>query len=168
MLNLQKGEEFIITREGEVHGFGPMGGKASVVTVISDNHLPIGLLFEEESRKDLHDLSGRIAFNRGYWVSEKELLHSNFFMSVKKNIVINKGVEFGNKDLSNKPGRIIKQFAGSKHFMVELEENIGGYCGDGMGKRGHCIMVEKDKINFKKIGGKNYDTEKEMGRDLSK
>lgn len=168
MLNLQKGEEFIITREGEDHGFGPAGGKASIVAILSDAHLPVGLLFENENRKDLHNLSGRIPNSRGYWVSEKDLLYSNFFISVKRNVIISKGVKFGNRDLSSKPGRIVKQFSDNKHLMVELEEDIGGYCGDGMGKQGHCIMVKKDKISFKKIGGKNYDTEKKMGGNLSK
>jgi hypothetical protein len=42
----------------------------------------------------------------------------------------------------------------SKLAMVELEENVGGGGGDGLGKAGHCVLlpaglIEREKANKK-------------------
>ena len=155
MLNLTVGKVYIVTKRGEECGFGPERSKATIKIIDQDN-LNVGLEFEIRNTFKFHNLNGLSEDGKGYWVTMKEFDTKNFFVEEKKEkVIIKNGTKLGVKDISNKYGKIIMTFSNGENVMVELEENVGAYSGDGIGKAGHCIIVEKNNINFKKTEENN-------------
>jgi len=67
-------------------------------------------------------------------------------------------VFFGNRNLKGMLCKVIANYGkGNNYVFVETEENVGGGGCDGLGKKGHCVLVgRKDIMPFNKEqeGGK--------------
>ena len=149
--NLQIEMIFVITEKGEKHGWGPSGSKTVIKAIKVDpsGDLVIGVCFEVPYSTKYHDLDGMVKFGHGYWLTSIQLLSESSFILLQENIVLNPNTKLGERDISNKKGRILRYLSNPKYIMIELLENVKGCSGDGLGKAGHCIILEKDKINFK-------------------
>ena len=97
-------------------------------------------LYSEEERDDFHDLDGNVDHGHGWWVQAKDL-EGNF--SPAGPVKVATDFKFKGKNLNGMKGRVIAHLKDSGHLMLELTENVGGSSGDGMGKKGHCILIEK-------------------------
>ena len=149
--NLQIETVFAITEKGEMYGWGPRGSKAIVKAIKIDNSgdIIVGICFESSYHTKYHDLDGMVKDGYGYWLTPAQLLSDSSFILLQEDIVLKPGIKLKEKDIGNKQGHILKHLSNTNYVMVELLENIEGCSGDGLGKAGHCVILEKDRINFK-------------------
>jgi hypothetical protein len=151
--NLQIEMIFVITKKGEEqHGWGPKGSKVTIKAIKIDDpgNILIGVHFETSYREKYHDLDGTVKHGHGYWLTPSQLLSDASFTLIQENVILQSGIKLKERDIGNKQGRILKHFSNAEYIMVELLENVEGCSGDGLGKAGHCVVLKKDKINFKK------------------
>lgn len=104
--------------------------------------LKIGLV-SKKPIEGWHDLNGMCASNRGYWVEPAEIKHS--FKITESMHVVRANVSFKKKELKGMECNVLTQLPKSKVF-VELAENVGGASCDGLGKKGHCVVLHKDHV----------------------
>ena len=145
---------FVITEEGEHTGWGPRGSKATIKSIKLNNgngsDINIGMYFQTAYDSKYHDLDGMVKFGHGYWLVPAQLLSPAFVLIQEEEVVLHSGIKLGERDIGNKQGHILKHFSNTGHVMVELLEDVKGCSGDGLGKAGHCVILKKDKISFKK------------------
>lgn len=148
--NLQIGMVFTITEEGERRGWGPRESIAVIrsTKINGSGEVAVGMDFEVSHNAKYHDLDGMVKFGHGYWLTPNRLLSESSFILLQEKIVLKPGIKLKEKDIGNKQGRILKYFFRTEYVMVELSENVEGCSGDGLGKAGHCVILEKNKINF--------------------
>ncbi|MEA3296170.1 MAG: hypothetical protein U9Q27_03480 [Patescibacteria group bacterium] len=151
--DLQIGMTFIITKEGEQkYGWGPEGSKAIIKAIKIDTFgkLIVGMYFEKPCNPAYHSLNDLVEHGHGYWLTLMQLLSNSSFRFLPENIILNPDIKLKEKNIGNKEGRILKHIFDTKYIMVELLDNVGGCSGDGIGKAGHCVILNKDKIRYKR------------------
>ena len=104
--------------------------------------LHIGLV-SDRPRDGWHDLDGHCKSNCGYWVEPREL--TKYYAVVKDKHVVSANVQFKGRSLKGMGCKILSNLPKSKIF-VELDENVGGASGDGLGKKGHCVVLRKENV----------------------
>ena len=160
--NLQIEMVFTVTKKGEEQRrWGPEGSRAIIKAIKIDNpgDILIGMYFETPYRDKYHNLDGIVKQGHGYWLTPSQLLSDSSFALVQENIILRPGIKLKERDISNKQGRILKRLSNTEYIMVELLENVEGCSGDGLGKAGHCVVLKKNEVNFKK----NEHKKKENG-----
>ena len=151
--NLQIGMIFAITEDGDVRrGWGSVGSKATIKSIKIDDsgNIVIGMFFEAPHSTKYHNLDGLVKQGHGYWLTPVQLLSDSSFTLLQEDVVLCPGVTLKEKNIGNKQGRILKHLSNTGYIMVELLENIEGCSGDGLGKAGHCVILKKNKVNFKR------------------
>lgn len=108
----------------------------------SDNSFNLGL-YSNEYKDGWHDLEGEVEEGHGWFFNDEEVKK---YFKFKTKITIISDFEFKKINLKGLKGRILAVVDRSNHLLVELEKNIGGSSGDGLGKRGHCLIVDKKLI----------------------
>jgi hypothetical protein len=107
-----------------------------------------------------HHMDGMVPDNRGYWLDAEHL--GEAFELAKMKIEIIGDAHYRAKDLKGRKGVYLSSFGDAgglppdvpisainvKHVFVELEDNVGGSGCEGMGKRGHCVMVPRECVRF--------------------
>ena len=112
-----------------------------VVKAITDSGL-VGL-HSRKAYADWGDLEGTVPPHTGYWAAPDAVV--DMFDKVDNSFMIRGSAKFKKKSLSGMKCRVIAPLDGNLCF-VELEENVGGGSADGLGKKGHCVLVSKDAL----------------------
>lgn len=109
-------------------------------TPYEPSRVNIGLKADKFSN-DYHDLEGYTQKGYGWWINLDALLNRSYFKPVNVKYVVMENFTFKGKNLK---GLLCKPLCTSSktEMWVEFENNIGGFCGDGQGKRGHCIPMD--------------------------
>ena len=111
------------------------------IQCIKDSGL-IGLV-SQEPIKSWGDLEGAVPPGCGYFVASDSI--GDLFFIVEENFVVRGDVKYKKKSLAGMKCRLIAPLSGDLCF-VELEENVGGGGADGLGKKGHCVLVSRNTL----------------------
>jgi hypothetical protein len=150
------GDRFKITREGIAAKIGSVDGEIFEIRTIS-------IQFK--------DPSGQTAYQIGLEGERKEGNRSNldgkcppfqgivitspmFFVFFERADVKSKFIgadfEFRNRNLVGMGCRVLQGIESDPdNVFVEFEEDVGGCCGDGLGKSGHCLLISKNILRDK-------------------
>ena len=90
-----------------------------------------------------HDLDGRVPHGYGLWVRPSTLMKC--FKELSNSFVVGGEFYHRKKNLKGMRLRLLNRVDKSL-AMVELEENVGGGGGDGLGKAGHCVLLPSGLI----------------------
>lgn len=88
-------------------------------------------------------LEGIVPRGCGYWASHDTVVE--LFDKMSSDFVIKGPAKFKKKSLDGMKCRPIAS-VGPGLYFVELEENVGGGSADGLGKKGHCVLVSTDHL----------------------
>lgn len=115
------------------------------VRIIKGNE--IGVVCETHNIEGWHNLNGTCGDERGYWFytgEDGDSFFKSFRIAEKTPYIIIDG-EFKGTSLVNEKCIILKHLSGNR-VLVELDKDIGGSGGDGLGKSGHCIVIHYSTI----------------------
>jgi len=76
-------------------------------------------------------------------VHEYFMPHMQFLKEAK---VVKGDFLFKKRNLKDLPCKIVFPIGTSHDVMVEFDEDIGGCSGDGHGKQGHCVVIDKRSL----------------------
>jgi len=143
------GDRIVVNSEGSKRGFGEVGEQLTIGAIARDkgNDTQIGIVADTR-RSRWHDLDGQCDSNCGYWISV-----SNAYTGTDpapKSYVIGGDFAFKRHNLRGKNCRQVGVISGGAAAIVELEENVGGGSGDGLGKHGHCVLVPMSLLSVRK------------------
>lgn len=99
-------------------------------------------LYSERRLSGWSDLDGEVPNRQGFWAS-RDCIHDNF-VPVDVGLVVKRPVKFKNRDLQGMKCKILRALGDRKHVFVEMEENVGGGSADGLGRAGHCVLLEEN------------------------
>jgi len=121
----------------------PRGAKVSVKKIRrNEDGIEIGVCAEK--RVDgWHNLDGSCPDRCGYWIEPRHIKKS-FKVSPDCRIVRG-NVSFKDKSLQGMECSVLSHLPKGKVF-VELVEDVGGASCDGLGKKGHCVVLKKENI----------------------
>jgi len=121
---LKKGSTVTVRWVGKKHGDLNIG-------VISDYPIP-----------GWHELDGMCNDHHGYWLDCRRVSESFEILggSGKNDHVVKGNVCFKKTPLSGMECRILSHLSNGRVF-VELEKDIGAASCDGLGKKGHCVVL---------------------------
>ena len=148
-------------RTAEEWGLCPKGQFCRIIKIIWNKNgtCSIGVL-SPRPNEGWHHLDGMTPDGRGYWMDTEQL--SCGFDTVKMRIEIKDDVDYRTKKLKGRKGNYLSPFNDTgglpsdvaitavnvKHVFVELDDNVGGSGCEGMGERGHCVMVPRESVRF--------------------
>lgn len=90
-----------------------------------------------------HNLNGMCKDGYGYWIEPRHIKQT--FNITESRHIVKANVSFKKKQLMGMECNILTNLPRSKVF-VELAENVGGASCDGLGKKGHCVVLRKEHI----------------------
>jgi len=95
--------------------------------------------------KGWHDLDGRLKKNNGYYIEVCYV--AKCFVKEAIDMRVNKDFLFRKRNLKNMRCKIISPMPGGSESIVEFTENINGCGADGLGKGGHCLIVDNGALS---------------------
>ena len=167
---IKTGDTFTLNLIAENHsdGWDGLGVRIGALSTSPGNEggpgTKIGIIADERS-DHFHTLDGMAPERKGYWLTLEEAFAYLDLVQLKQQYIIS-DVIYRKTNLKGMKCNIISSI-GENDYMVELEEDIGGSSGDGMGKKGHCIPVptkivgsKATKEKQKKTSGKGKNKKK--------
>lgn len=134
-----KGDEFAVNSRGAERGYGPVGTLFSIILVKTEGDKRRYGVSSERRNTNFHDLGGQVKDGHGYWLTGSEILEG---LTPRNQVfVIASDFEFRGSNLKGLRTRRIQNLSNSNHSLVEVEKDVGGGSGDGLGKKGRCIVV---------------------------
>lgn len=139
------GERVEVSSKGSSFGLGSVGEHLTIGIISNDKaeETQIGLVCDSP-RSRWHDLEGRCKSHCGYWVSVNKVYSGTVpaatDYTVKSNFI------FKHHNLRGKSCRQLGVLENGRSALVELEENVGGGSGDGLGKHGHCVLIPAELL----------------------
>ena len=118
-------------------------GEVFKIVLINSGKDPLIGIKSDKLRLDWHDLDGHVQNGFGLWINEDTLL--TCFTLYHRLYEIFEDVYFKSHNLKGRKCKILSDVL-SDNCMVELEENVGGGSGDGLGKNGHCVLIQKGAL----------------------
>jgi len=100
------------------------------------------------------DLDGEVPDHKGWWINIDELKNMVDSPIEKGLHIINKDFEFNGRNLKGLAGTPLALIESNEMF-IELEEDVGGGSADGLGKRGHCVLVPRKYLQEIKLAKEN-------------
>lgn len=117
----------------------PVGTKVEVVCFCNKSGgYYIGVVNFEEM-PNWHDLDGRCPHGRGLWMTRSTL--ARCFVKKEEFYVVNKNFMHRRRNLKGMKFRLLTKTGHDRMIMAEMEEDVGGGGGDGLGKAGHCVLL---------------------------
>jgi len=102
-------------------------------------------LYSKKYKDGWHDLEGHVDTGHGWWFEDHE---AESLFRAKSKIKIIASFEFKNKNLKGMSGRLLAPIENTSLIFIELKEKVGGCSGDGLGKKGCCVAIDKDLIKI--------------------
>ena len=116
-------------------------------------------LFSPTKLSKWHELDGYLPDHQGWWIEVNEL-GRNFTLHNMRVEVIEE-IRTDDKPLLGKKGNYLCPYVDFQsqrmasgcifrpsHVFMEFDDYVGGLSADGIGKRGHCILVPTSSIKF--------------------
>ena len=100
---------------------------------------------------DWNDGGGITPPNCGWWFTTRDIsaCFTRIGANIGKDLCIKKDFLYNNINLKDKKCKVLT--SGAEGILLEFEENIGGSSGDGLGRCGHCLLVEEQLLMDDKI-----------------
>jgi len=157
-ITLRKGDWLQINGNGEDHLLGRRGDRAQIVAIKfyaaqfpQDNDVSYFDLMREIPNPNWGDLGGKVPFGKGLRVSQHDLVR--WFIIRHGNLKITENFIFKKRNLKGMECKIIADFANGDVF-VEMNTNVGGGSCDGLGKKGHCVIIKENLLAPKTVDKK--------------
>ncbi len=132
------GDKLRINGSGQGNGIGPSGVTTTVRYIKEAGEIMIGL--SSPNRLDgWGDLDGMVDRRKGFWATRDTII--DCFDLVETEFLITEDYAFKNRNLKGMKANLIFQSKHADDCFIELDEDVGGGCADGLGKTGHCIVV---------------------------
>ena len=134
---------------GDLLVAGPLAFKNAIcpqgiVTTVKAFKLGLVGLYCTKGFGNWGSLDGMVAGHHGYWIKYDQL--KEFFHLPGYTHIVVDGATYKNRDISGCQCRILHQPPIRDYYFVELDKNVSGGCGDGLGKRGHCVPVHIENL----------------------
>jgi hypothetical protein len=100
-------------------------------------------LYSENPLSGWHDLEGQVPNRHGYWAT-RDCLIDNFSLK-REDYTIKEDTVFKGVSLKGMSCRLLHVNKRGLCF-VELDKNVGGGSADGLGKKGHCVVMHKSAL----------------------
>jgi hypothetical protein len=141
-LQMYVGFEIIATESGDAWKAGEKFKIAFVEQ--KGGHGPNIAITSEKARSGFHNLDGRCKDNHGYYLDYSSFQHR--FEVVRQPVEISGSASFRKQELRGLKGKILH--TGKEEVLVELEKDVGAGSGDGMGRKGHCVVVSSRNVRL--------------------
>jgi len=117
-------------------------------------------VYSPEERGNWHDLDEMTPNYHGLWFEEDEF--DDLFQLERLRVVVVEKVLHRGKELIGRKGTYICPLDVSasmmqswkiftpESFFIEMDDNVGGSGCDGLGKKGHCVLVPRSAVKFEK------------------
>lgn len=155
-VTINVGDILTLNEQGETANLGTKGDMARVLSIYSCRHLPDSKL--QIVRNTPHiawcNLSGQLPSPAGLDLFVGDVLVYFDFGVPLEDVYISKNFTFKNRNLKGLDCKYLAAFRGGDCF-VEFEEDIGGCSCDGLGRAGHCIIINRGFLMEKE--GKRRD-----------
>lgn len=137
---LNVGDKCVINAIGVTHGFG-FGGVLLKIWGFKwvNGKMLIGLQSPICNRA-WADLDGNVLHGHGLWIESQSF--TSYIHLVSREYKIDTVFIFKNQNLKFMRCRILYEYDKDNVF-VELDKNIGANSCDGLGKKGHCIILPR-------------------------
>ena len=162
---LTVGANISLSRHGSEHGWGEEGERMTIVCIKAGGsrlevHIGLKASYPHEN-DDWHNLDGLVPQYQGRWFSPQDILHC-FNIPGKDVYYIQKDLEVRGRNLRDMSCRILS-YSNSNSVFVEFEEDIGGCGADGLGRKGHCLLVEGDILGVRSVSKKDQKKKAKEG-----
>ena len=138
-----EGDKLTLNRRAEVDGFGTRGDTATIKEIIQNSgENTVIVVVKDQAHSSWrrgHTLKFGINNLRRYFTIDSQL----------KELYVSGKFVYKGKDLRGKKCKPLA-VVGNSDYIVEFAEDIGGCSGDGLGKLGHCVAVDKKLLKSKK------------------
>ena len=142
------GDKFTANAEAESSN---ICAKGHVITlrIISDDP-EVGISSDIEM-PNWGDLDGTISDGHGLWITIDSFINC-FTVPSNRKVVVSGDMQYKKQNLRGMKGKLLKNVngCGEDHCFVEMESNIGAGSADGLGKKGHCVLVPMPLLTFTK------------------
>jgi hypothetical protein len=105
-------------------------------------------LYSKKKVPGWSDLNGTVEYGHGWWLSRSTLARA--FIIGQPIFVIKDDIQYKGKKLQGMKCEKIPSSVGKDTAFVQLEKNVGGGSADGLGKAGHCIVVNPKALEMLK------------------
>ena len=124
-----------------------------------DEEIEVGLKVSEP-RPEWNDMGGLTQPNCGWWFTTRNIkaCFVKLGVNIGKDLCIKKDFLYKNVNLKGKKCKVLN--TGVEGILLEFEECIGGSSGDGMGRHGHCLLVEEALLTDDKPASAERNTNK--------
>ena len=145
---IRVGMHAIINSEGRHQGIGTAGDHIEIKVIRKNNGEDVKIGITGGYHDGWHNLEGLVPSHQGYWVTREQIFTCVDLIG-EKDLKIKGNLTFKGKKLKGKKCKILSSLEDGSMF-VEFDENIGGTSCDGLGHRGHCIVVDPEMLGMKK------------------
>jgi len=121
----------------------PTGSRVTIKLINRNGDGPQIGIVSDPRVEGWHNLDGACKDGHGYWVEPRHI--SEFFKTTSSDCMVKANVSYKNKSLKGMECSVLHELPKSKVF-VELAEDVGGASCDGLGKKGHCVVLQRDQI----------------------
>jgi len=129
----------LIAKEGAEQSFGCKTGTSLSVRSVG---VVRGIIGVESKRRipDWGDLDGTVGNRKGLWILISEMVGK--FSITEEKYRVDVDFEFAGRNLRGKECKIISNTHNPAIVAVEFSENVNGGSADGIGKKGHCLIMD--------------------------
>ena len=115
----------------------------TVRAIKDDGELVVGL-YSPLRLSRWGDLDGRVPRRQGFWAS-RDCILDNFDL-IRNDHVIAGEESFKGTSLNGERCKVLHIDNRSSMAFVELDKNVGGGSADGIGRHGHCVVVNSKSL----------------------
>jgi hypothetical protein len=143
-----QGDILLLNKLGVKNGIGPvLNEEFRVIYVMKSVGSPVCLFGLEGTirRDERNNLDGKCRPYRGITMRSDQIL--DFFQPSTGTKYVKGDYVFGKKNLKGMKCKVVSEIAADRqNIFVEFEENIRGCCSDGLGKSGHCLLIDRSLL----------------------
>ena len=169
-ITFQVGAIVTLSNKGGEYGWGSTGEKMIIASIRFFSgekdypHIGIQCPYPKDNSGggDWNDLDGICPPYQGRWFTLPEVLRF-FNVPGKDRYVVTADLEVRGRNLKGMPCRVLC-YSGNTSMFVEFEENVGGCGADGLGRKGHCLLVDGAVLGVKMAAEKQQHNQKKKSK----
>ena len=147
-MTLRIGDWIKLSREGANRNLGRAGDRAQAVRIVinqtvGDNYFH---LVKERWHPNWGNLNGSVAKGKGIEIYYYDLM--KWFDLKHEELQVAKDFFFKKKNLKGMSCKVLASLEDNEIF-IEMDEDVRGGSCDGLGKRGHCIIIKENLLATK-------------------
>lgn len=141
---LRVGDKLRSTDAAFGNGICPPGRLVTVNTINEDNDEVVVGLYSSRRISDWGTLDDRVPNKQGLWANRDCIIDN--FEPLRNDHVITGDETHRGRSLKGMACTVLHVDGTTGNAFVELDEDIGGNSADGIGKKGHCTVVNKNSV----------------------